>query len=238
MAARAHAERLGLLGILADGPQAQTEGRAHDAVHDQGGQRQQRQRVVVEGPGEEVDLVQPGQRLPQEHGPQDAHAFVAPGERVELVEERVEQHAERQREHAEVDLHVPHAEQPHRHGHHHRHQGRPDQDELEVPDAEAGREVGRGVRAQRDEQRVAEGQQPGGPEQQIEAEQRDAVRERRQQQRDLVARQHERRRQQRHGQQPGDHPRHHAVARAKRPAGRRTRTAMTTTYTASISTSG
>ena len=229
VAAHAHAEILRLVRILADRSQAETEGRAHDAQHDGGGRRQQDERVVVERPREELNLVEVLQRLAEQEGAQHAHAFVATGEVIELAEKGVEQHAEGEREHAEVDLHVAHGEQADRYGHRHRHRGRRQQDELHVEDVQLAREPGRRVGPERHEERVAEGQQPRVAEEQVEAEQRDAVAEGGQHQRRRVRPARERQQQKRDARHRERHAADHAVALANRPAGRTTRTPITIT---------
>jgi len=229
IAAHADADERGLVGVLADGAQAQPERRADDAAHGERGEGQQRQRVVIEGPGEEADLVELREGPAEQQRAQHAQALVAAGERVELVEERVEQHPERQRQHAEVDLHVADAQEADRHGDHGRQPGGGRHDRLERQHAVARRQAGGGVGAEGDEQRVAERQQAGGAEEQVEAEQRDAVGERGQQQRHLVRRRQQRRQRQQRRRRQREAPADHGAAPAKRPAGRSTRTPMTTT---------
>ena len=56
-AADVHAEIFGLAGIVADGLEVQAERRMHDAPHQQAREHEQRQAVVVERPGQELDLV-------------------------------------------------------------------------------------------------------------------------------------------------------------------------------------
>ena len=108
--AHAHAQVLGLLRVVAQRAQMQPEGRVHDAPHQQAGKHQQRQAVVVERAGQQLDLVVGGELEPEDAHARHAHAAVAAGQVVELEQERVRQHAERQRQHAEEDAGVAHAQ--------------------------------------------------------------------------------------------------------------------------------
>ena len=225
----AHAHALRLLGILPDGAQAETERGVHDAPHHEDGHREQSERVVVVRPNEELHLAEPREGQPAQAGSKHAHAFIAAGERIELVEERVEEHAEGEGEHPEVDAHVAHAEQPDGHGHHEPGQGGGEQDDLEGQDGELARHEGRRVGAQGHEEGVTEGQEPGDAEEQVEAEERDAVGEEGQHEGGVVlatGEGHEEHDPEDEGQRE---PPHQAVARAKSPAGRSTSTAMTMT---------
>ena len=67
--------------------------------------------VVVERPGQQLDLVVLREFQAEEIHARHPHAAVAAGEVVELEQERVEQHAERERQHAEEDADIAHAEQ-------------------------------------------------------------------------------------------------------------------------------
>src|SRR6202043_2857697 len=219
-------------------------------------QREQRQRVIVEGTGQKRGLAAAPFHAEQQ-GPQHAHALVAAGEPIEFEQKGVKQHAERQGQHAEEDFGVANAQgadhqcdQPGCHR-------RRDQQQLETEDAEFRGQHRVGIGADAEKQRVPEGQQPGGAEQQIEAEQRDAVADERQHQQQRVTRGDQR--QQRHdGDQPQQDPqavgperppRHrrrrdvdrgmaHAVTFPNSPAGRTISTTTTTRYTDSISSSG
>src|SRR5215475_13157657 len=58
---RAHAEGGGLLGVVAQRTQMQTEGGAHDAPHEEGSKRAKCQAIVVEGARQQFDLVVGGE---------------------------------------------------------------------------------------------------------------------------------------------------------------------------------
>src|SRR3989442_1617664 len=164
----------------ADREEAEAERRADGPPHDDRAEDEHGERVVVERAGEELDLAErrPGQA--EEPRAEDPHALVAAGHRVELEQERIEEHPEGQRQHAEVDPHVAHAEQAGRQRDHRPGPGRGHQDHLEVQHAELrGQERG-GVGTERHEQGVTEGEQAGRAEEEIQAEERDAVAEERQ----------------------------------------------------------
>ena len=55
--AHPHAQVFGLLRVVAQRPQVQAKRRMHDAPHDEAGEHQQSQAVVVEGAGQQLDLV-------------------------------------------------------------------------------------------------------------------------------------------------------------------------------------
>ena len=169
------------------------------------------------------------ERPAEQHGAQHPHALVAARQRVELVEKRVEEHAEGEREHAEVDLHVAHAQEPHRNGDERGRHRRRQQHDLQMPHTEPAREQRCRVAAQRDEERVAEREQARRAEQQIQAEERDRVAEGGQEQGGRVGPARERQQQQRRAGGAAERTDAHAMARAKSPAGRRTSTAMTIT---------
>ncbi len=242
-----HADIGGLAGVLADRAQMQPERRLGDAPHRQAEQRKQHQRIIVERPGQKRGLAAAPLHAEQQR-PQHPHALIAAGDAVELEQEGMKQHAERQRQHAEEYLGVADAQ---RAGHQRDQSGRQrcgDQQDFKAAHAEFRGQRRRAVGADAEKHRVPERQQPGGAEQQIEPEQRDAVADERQHQHQRIGRGHQR--QQRHdGDQPEQHPqsvgprhpspRHrlrsnvdrvvaHAVAFPNRPAGLRISTTTTT----------
>ncbi len=168
-------------------------GRPHDPPHEERGQHQDREREVVVGPDQVVGLREPRPLAAEQIGAQHAHALVAAGQSVELEEERIEDHAEGEGQHPEVDLDVAHAEGAHRRGHDGGGERARGQDQLHVPDAQMGRQHRAGVGADADEERVAEGHEPGGAEEQVQPQQDDPVRHERQHEGDVVGRRHQRR---------------------------------------------
>ena len=138
------------------------------------------------GPTRNSGLVQLLEREAEQRRARHAHALVAAGERVELEQEGVEQHAEGQGEHAEEDLRVARAEgadrqrdeEPGRRG--------GQQRRLEAFDAPHPGGDRRGIGADGHEHRMPEGHEPAIAEQQVEPEQRHAVAEDGQQQRGAV----------------------------------------------------
>ena len=176
----------------------------------------------------------------EERGTQHADARVAAGEVVELEQERMEQHAEGQRQDAEENAHVAHREHRHGDGRDDRRGARQQEDRFETLDAELARQHSRTIGADRHEERVAEGEQTGIAEQQVEAEQRDGVGEGRQDQRDVVGLRDAREREQ-YDQHCDDEREPHDVSPVRRcarvahsttlpnrPAGRTTSTTITT----------
>ena len=140
----------------------------------------------------------------------------------------MEQHAERQRQHAEEDLHVAHAQQPHGNRHDDARDDGREHRQLEALEAEAARHHRDRIRTQSHEQRVAERQQPGIAEQQVEAEQDDAVRQRWQHQRHVERRQQVRRRdEQQQRARDRELAARHSSGLPKRPVGRKISTAIT-----------
>ena len=186
--AHAHAEILGLLRVVAQRAQVQPERRVHDAPHDERGDHQQPQAVVVEGPGEELDLVVGGKLEPEDAHARDAHAAVAAGQMVELEQHGVRQHAEGEREHAEEDAGVAHAQEADRQRDDQPSQRDADQHDLELRDAEHAGDHGRAIGAEPEKHGMAEGQQAGVAKQQIEPKQGDGVAEERHQQVGVVGR--------------------------------------------------
>src|SRR5881409_1837863 len=77
VARNADAERRGLRRVVADGLEAETEGRADDAPHDERGQDEHGKRVIVVRADEVVDLRQALEAPPEERGAQKGHALVA-----------------------------------------------------------------------------------------------------------------------------------------------------------------
>ena len=147
--AHAHAQVLGLLRVVAQRAQVQAEGGVHDAPHEQGGEHQQRQAVVVEGAGQQLDLVVGGELEPQDAHARHAHAAVAAGQVVELEQDGVRQHAERQRQHAKEDAGVAHAQEADgQRDQQCRRQRDADEHDLELPDAEHAGDDGRAVGAE------------------------------------------------------------------------------------------
>ena len=146
----------------------------------------------------------------------------------------MEQHPERERQDAEEDPHVADRQQRDRQRRGDGDRAGDREDRLEAPDAELARQHRRRVGADGDEERVAERQQPGDAEQQVEPEQRDRVRDRRQDERHVVRLGHLR-----EGREDGDGDdgsgderapashRPHSIALPNSPAGRTTRTTIT-----------
>ena len=162
-------------GIVADGPETQAERRPHDPPHEERGQDQDREGEVVVGPDQVVGLREPRPLAAEQIGAQQAHALVAAGQPVELEKERVEDHAEGEGQHPEVDLDVAHAEGAHRRRHHRGGERGRGQDQLHVPHAQVRRQHRAGVGADADEERVPEGDEPGGAEEQVQPQQHHPV---------------------------------------------------------------
>ena len=198
-----------------------------DAPHAERGQREHTQRIVVVRADQVVDLRHRFETVAEERRPQERRALVAPGEPVELQDERVKDHAEGEREHAEVNLHVAHAERGDRNRDQRAEGSRRDQDDLERADLRVGREERPGVGAEPDEERVAERDEPRVSEQEVEPEQDDRVGHERQHQEDVVGRGDERRGGDGHRDQGDDQKALHVSAPPKRPRGRRTSTTIT-----------
>src|SRR5262245_55382653 len=104
-----HAEIFGLAGIIAQGLQMQPEGRMHDSPHQKARDHEQAETIIVKGPSKKLDLVVAFEGKPQNIHARHAHAAVAPGEMIELEQERVEQHAKGKRQHAKENSHVTRA---------------------------------------------------------------------------------------------------------------------------------
>ena len=161
----------------------QPERGVHDPPHHQRGNDQKRQAIVIEGAGEELDLVVLRELQPEDAHARHPHAAVAAGQVIELEQEGIKQHAEGEREHAEEDAHVADAEEPDRNGGEHgaEHHGREHQ--LEGLDPEHAREESRAIGAGAEKHRMPEGEEPGIAEEEIEAEEGDGVAEERDHQR-------------------------------------------------------
>ena len=140
----------------------------HDTPHHDGGDVEEREAVVIERPGQELDFVVLAQFEAEDVHARNAHAAVAAGQVVELEKERVEQHAEGERQHAEKDADVTNAEKPdgHRDERPRQHDGQ--EHDLERRDPELSGEHGRAIGAEAEEHGVTERQQTGVAEEQIE----------------------------------------------------------------------
>ena len=199
----------------------------NDPPHDDPREHQHGERVEVVRPREVVRFWNRAEVASEQERARDRHALVAPGELVELQEEGVEDHPEREREHAEVDLHVADAQRGHGHrddrgGHRCR-----EEDDLEGADLEPAGEERRGVRAEPDEERVAERDEARVTEHQVQAEQHDAVGHEGQHEEDVVDGGDPRHRDDGAERERNGQHRAHAAAPPKRPRGRMTRTLMT-----------
>ena len=198
-----------------------------DAPHAERGEAEHGQRVVVVGPDEVVDLRHGIEASPEQRRPQEGRALVAAGQAIELQDECVEDHPKRQGEHAKVDLHVAHAERRDRYRHQRaQHRGR-EQDHLERADLGVRRQERAGVRAEPDEEGVAERDEARVPEQEVEPEQHDRVGHEREHEEHVIGRGDEGRCGDGRGPQRDRQAALHAVAPPKRPRGRATSTAIT-----------
>src|SRR5262249_49753151 len=152
-------------------------GRMHDAPHHGGGDDEERETVIIERPGQELDLVVLAQFEAEDVHARNPHAAVAAGQVVELEKERVEQHAEGKRQYAEKDADVTNAEKPdwHRDKRPRQHDG--DEHDLERGDPELAGEHGGAIGAEAEKHGVTEREQSGVAEEQIKPQQRDGVTE-------------------------------------------------------------
>ena len=221
-----HAHELGARLIVADRLERLAEGRVHDDPHDGHADHEDREDVEVVPVRQELELVAPGPDEPAEQGGRGhAEAVAAPGHPEELVGEAPQHLRQRHREDAEEDLGVADTEQPEERGHRPRGQDAAQEKgfhglELEVFDDERHR-----VGAHAEVRGVAEGQQAGVAQQQVEAERGDRQDQAVGEQHGLVRRHHERQDDQREQdrRRPGEHatrrPRHrlHAIGLMRGP---------------------
>jgi hypothetical protein len=162
----------------------------------------------------------------------DAHAAVAAREVIELEQKRVEQHAEGKRQHAEEDADIAHAQKSDRNGCERGKQHNREQDGLERLDAKDAGEYRGAISTEAEKHGMAEREQPGIAEEQVEPDQRDGVAEEGDHQRRVIGRRQERQQcQGGRSRQCDDDGRcaRHVTARPNSPAGRSSSTAITIT---------
>src|SRR5262249_24199557 len=231
------AEVLRLAGIVAHGLEMQPEWRMHDPPHHERGNDQEGEAIIVEWPSQKLDLVVVREFETDDVHARDAHAAVATREVIELEQKRVEQHAEGKRQHAEEDADVAHAQKPDRNGRERGKQHDREQDGLERLDAKGAGEHGGAISTEAEKHGMAERQQAGIAEEQIEPEQRDGVAEEGNHQGRVIGRRQERQQcQGGRSRQYDDHGRcaPHVTARPNRPAGRSSSTAIASTRALAI----
>src|SRR6185436_18876627 len=154
------ADRLGAQLVLADRLQDLAQRRFDDAAHEvKTEQEQARDEGVVDQRILEIQA--------QEFGPRDAgHAVLAAGHRGPLVGDEVEQLVQREREHDEVEARALHAEVAHQQRRERAHADA-DAEREEHVDAVVLEQPAGDVRRRAEEGRLAEGEQPGVAEQQV-----------------------------------------------------------------------
>src|SRR5262245_21506365 len=170
-----HADKLGAHLVVADRLQRLAERRAHDEPHRRDGDDEHDEHVVVVLEREERGLVGGGrEQSPEQRRRRDPQAVGAAADPEELEREAPQHLRQREREDGEEDLRVPHAHRAHDDADVQRRRDAAEEIQLHRLHAEVLEQQRRDVGAGAEERGMAEGQEPGVAEQQVERERGDA----------------------------------------------------------------